>query len=78
MLPQVGPAVSPIWPPVGIALAALLRFGLDLWPGVWLAAFAAALLAGEPVWSAVMLAVGGTLAPLLGALALRREGLFAH
>ena len=75
MLPQVGPAVSPIWPALGIALAALLRFGVNLWPGVWLAAFAAAVLGGEPFWSASMLAAGSTLAPLLGALALRREGL---
>lgn len=25
---------SPVWPPTGIALAALLIFGLEIWPGV--------------------------------------------
>jgi len=25
---------SPVWPPTGIALAALLIFGIKLWPGV--------------------------------------------
>ena len=75
MLPQVGPGVSPVWPPMGIALATLLRFGVSLSPGIWFAAFTAALLAGEPIGSAFMLAVGSTLAPLLGALALRREGM---
>ena len=28
-----------IWPPTGIAFAALLLYGRDLWPGVALAAF---------------------------------------
>ncbi len=75
VLPQAGPAIPPIWPPAGIALAAMLRFGVSLSPGIWLAVFTAALLGGEPVWSAFMLAVGGTLAPMLGAFALRCEGL---
>ncbi len=30
---------SPIWPPTGIALAALLLWGTRFWPGVWLGAF---------------------------------------
>ena len=30
---------SPVWPPTGIALAALLAFGLRLWPGVSLGVF---------------------------------------
>ena len=32
---------SAIWPPSGIALAALLLGGTGLWPGVWLGSFAA-------------------------------------
>src|SRR5262249_27706250 len=31
--------VTPLWPPTGIAVVALLIFGLDAWPGVALAAF---------------------------------------
>ena len=30
-----------VWPPSGIALAALLLFGQRFWPGVWLGAFLA-------------------------------------
>ena len=30
-----------IWPPSGIALAALLLWGNRLWPGIWLGSFAA-------------------------------------
>lgn len=32
---------SPVWPPSGIALAALMAFGIRLWPGILLGAFAA-------------------------------------
>lgn len=31
---------SPLWPPAGIALSALLIWGRRLWPGVWLGAIA--------------------------------------
>ena len=34
---------TPIWPPSGIALAALLLGGNRLWPGVWIGSFAARL-----------------------------------
>jgi len=36
---------TPIWPPSGIALAALLLAGTRLWPGVWLGS----LLANVPI-----------------------------
>jgi PAS domain S-box-containing protein len=32
---------TPIWPPSGIALAALLLRGTQLWPGIWLGSFLA-------------------------------------
>lgn len=32
--------VTPLWPPSGIALAAILLFGYRIWPGVWLGSFA--------------------------------------
>jgi len=34
----VAEQVSPVWPPTGIAIAALLNFGSRLWPAVWLGA----------------------------------------
>src|SRR4051812_10849776 len=30
-----------VWPPSGIAFAALLLFGYRVWPGIWLGAFLA-------------------------------------
>ena len=73
--PQFGANVTLIWPPAGIALAALLRFGLGVWPGVWLGSLALALSIGTPFWLAALTAFGNTLGPLLGAWVMQRDGL---
>ena len=72
---QLGTDVTLVWPPAGIALAALLRWGLGVWPGIAIGAFIAAPGDAQPVWLAVMLATGSTLGPMLSAAVLRREGL---
>jgi diguanylate cyclase (GGDEF)-like protein/PAS domain S-box-containing protein len=76
--PQFGAQVTLLWPPTGIALAALLRFGLGVWPGVWLGALAVALSVDTPTWLAVLIAFGNTLGPLIGAWVLQRDGLHAE
>ncbi len=77
-VPQFGAHVTLIWPPAGIALVAFLRFGLNVWPGVFAGATLVALSTGVPVWLALLIAVGNTLGPLLGAWVLRRDGLHAE
>jgi len=72
---QLGTDVSLVWPPFGIALAALLRWGLGVWPGIAVGALLAMPGSAQPAWLAVMLAIGSTLGPALAALVLRREGL---
>ena len=57
--------VTAIWPPAGIAISALVIFGVRLWPGVFLGALAANLLTNIPVGSAVGIAVGNTLQALV-------------
>ena len=66
--------VTAVWPPTGIAVAALLRFGARVWLGIFLGAFAANALSEEPLLTAAMIAVGNTLGPLLGSLLLRGTG----
>ena len=66
--------VTAVWPPTGIAVAALVQFGAGAWPGIFLGAFAANAFSDEPVLTAAMIAVGNTLGPLLGSLLLRRTG----
>ena len=57
--------VTPVWPPAGIAIASLLIFGPQLWPGILLGAFTANLLTDIPVASAIGIAVGNTLQALV-------------
>jgi signal transduction histidine kinase len=61
-----------VWPPTGIALAALVLRGSHLWPAVALAAFAVNITTGIPIWSAAIIAVGNTLEAFVGASVLRR------
>ena len=67
--------VSPVWPPTGLAIAALTLWGLRLWPAIAVGALAANfLLAGNPLPVAAGIAVGNTLEAVLGALVLSRLG----
>ena len=67
--------VALLWPSAGIALAALLRFGTGMWPGVFIGDLLVALSAGDSGWLALLTAAGNTLGPVLGAVALQRDGL---
>jgi signal transduction histidine kinase len=62
---------SPVWPPTGIALAALLLFGLNLWPGVALGVLIGSLLTGAPPLLAFGMALGNTLEAVVGVLLLK-------
>ncbi|HNJ83293.1 MAG TPA: EAL domain-containing protein [Piscinibacter sp.] len=73
--PQIGNNVSLIWPPAGLAFAALLRLGPRLWPAVALAALLVALSTGAPLWTATLLALGNGGAMALAAATLRRFGM---
>src|SRR3989454_661310 len=65
-------SVSPVWPPTGIALAALLMWGYRLWPGIFLGAFLVNFTtAGTPV-ADPGIAAGNTLEALLGAWLVNR------
>jgi signal transduction histidine kinase/ActR/RegA family two-component response regulator len=66
----VAEQVSPIWPPTGIALAALLLFGYRVWPGITLGAFLANITANESIGTACGIALGNTLEAVVGVLLL--------
>jgi len=66
--------VTPIWPPTGIALVAILILGRRVWPAIALAAFLVNLPIGPSVAGAAVIAAGNTLAPLASAELLRRVG----
>ena len=66
--------VSSIWPPTGIAIAALLIFGTRLWPGIAIGALLASLSTGAPILAAGGIAAGNTLEALCAVTLLRRAG----
>jgi PAS domain S-box-containing protein len=75
-----GGHVTPVWPPSGIALAAVLLRGRRIWPGIWLGSFAANVLdfygspsslATGPAMSATF-GIGASLTAVLGGQLLRR------
>jgi len=59
-------SASPVWPPAGIAVAALLLFGSRLWPGIFVGAFLVNVLTAGNVWSSLAIAAGNTLEALVG------------
>ncbi|MFE4450176.1 MASE1 domain-containing protein [Streptomyces sp. NPDC056796] len=67
--------VTPLWPPSGIAVAALLYLGLRIWPAIALGALLTviAMSDGLTVWG-VAIAAGSALAPVCSFLALRGVG----
>jgi integral membrane sensor domain MASE1/anti-sigma regulatory factor (Ser/Thr protein kinase) len=67
-------SVTAVWPPTGIALAALVLGGRQLWPGVLLGAFLANVTTDVPVYTAAGIAVGNTLEAVVGAWLLDRFG----
>ncbi|HVS66305.1 MAG TPA: MASE1 domain-containing protein, partial [Thermoanaerobaculia bacterium] len=67
LLASVNASVSPVWPPTGIAIAALLLYGLRLWPAVLVGAFVVNVTTSGHVPSSIGIAVGNTLEALTAA-----------
>ncbi|HEY6041573.1 MAG TPA: MASE1 domain-containing protein [Anaerolineae bacterium] len=81
LLMAIPPGVATaVWPPSGIALAAVLLLGYDVWPGIWLGSFLvnSHILSGSdlPTTTAQLVAgtigLGSTLQALLSAVLIRR------
>ena len=68
----LNPNATAVWPPAGIALAALLLVGYDVWPAIMVGAFLVHLSTTGSVPSAVAIAAGNTLEGLLGAYLVNR------
>ena len=62
-----------LWPPSGIALAALLVLGPRLWPGVWIGSALANLSIDASLPAAIVIATGSTLQALVLSALLRRH-----
>jgi serine phosphatase RsbU (regulator of sigma subunit)/integral membrane sensor domain MASE1/anti-sigma regulatory factor (Ser/Thr protein kinase) len=66
--------VTPLWPPTGIAVVALLVYGRAVWPGIAVSAFLVNLPVSTSALAAATTAVGNTLAPVVASILLLRAG----
>ncbi|SFM27902.1 PAS domain S-box-containing protein/diguanylate cyclase (GGDEF) domain-containing protein [Nitrosomonas nitrosa] len=78
-MPYIGSNITLLWPPSGIALVVVLVWGAVCWPGIFLGSLLINLSAGAlPLGAALTIAFGNTLAPVLGALILKKSISFDH
>ncbi len=66
--------VTPVWPPTGIAVAAMVLFGRKMWPAVALSAFLVNAPIGPSLLTAGAISVGNTVAPLICVTLLQKAG----
>ena len=62
-----------VWPPSGIAVAALLLLGNRIWPGVWAGVALVNVMVDASVFPGVLIACGNMLEALAGAALIRRR-----
>ncbi|HEY3945962.1 MAG TPA: MASE1 domain-containing protein, partial [Solirubrobacteraceae bacterium] len=74
LLAVANSSVTAVWPPSGLALAAVVVWGRRAWPGIWLGAFLVNLTTQGSVLAVAGIATGNTIEPLLGAFLLSRVG----
>ncbi len=65
-------SASPVWPPAGIALAAILLLGYRAWPAIFVGAFLVNLTTAGTVATSVAIATGNTLEAVAGAWLVNR------
>ncbi|HEY1333505.1 MAG TPA: MASE1 domain-containing protein, partial [Myxococcaceae bacterium] len=72
MLAPVSQLATLVWPPTGIALAALLLKGVRLWPAVMIGAVVANVWTGASFWVAAVIGIGNTLEAVVAVVLLTR------
>jgi len=71
-LDRVSGFATLVWPPTGIALAAVLLLGWRIWPGIFVGALVANVITGATALTAIGIATGNTLEALAGGYVLLR------
>src|SRR5213076_867683 len=72
MLASLHASASPVWPPAGIALAALLVLGYRVWPAILVGAFLVNVTTAGNVATSLAIASGNTLEAVCGAWLVNR------
>ena len=72
MLASLHASASPVWPPAGIALAALVVLGYRVWPAIFIGAFLVNVTTAGNVVTSLAIASGNTLEAVFGAWLVNR------
>jgi signal transduction histidine kinase len=72
MLASLHASASPVWPPAGIALAALILFGYRAWPAIFIGAFLVNVTTAGNAGTSFAIATGNTFEALAGAWLVNR------
>jgi signal transduction histidine kinase len=72
MLASLHASASPVWPPAGIALAALVLLGCRFWPAIFVGAFLVNVTTAGNVATSLAIATGNTLEALVGVWLINR------
>src|SRR5881398_3962964 len=78
MLASLHASASPVWPPAGIALAALLVLGYRAWPAIFVGAFLVNVTTAGNVATSLAIATGNTLEALVGVWLVNRFAVGAY
>src|ERR1051326_4821189 len=65
-LASIHPSATPIWPPTGLALAAVLLGGYRVWPAIFAGALLANLFTAGSIYTSCAIGLGNTLEALIG------------
>ena len=69
----IGPSISPVWPPTGLAVAALVLLGPGYWPAILVGAFLANAATSIPVLAAAGIACGNATEATVAAYLFRSQ-----
>jgi integral membrane sensor domain MASE1 len=65
-LASIHPSATPIWPPTGLALAAVLLFGQRIWPAIFTGALLVNLITAGSIYTSCAIALGNTMEAVMG------------
>lgn len=68
----LNPSATPVWPPTGISIAAILLFGSRIWPALLIGAFAVNITTAGTAATSLGIAIGNTLEGIVGAYLVSR------
>jgi integral membrane sensor domain MASE1 len=71
-LASIHPSATPIWPPTGLAIAAVLLWGHRIAPAIFVAAFLVNQLTAGSIFTSLAIASGNTLEALIAGYLARR------